>query len=153
MGFGIGVSSPGMGPRGALESFSSGEDSKGKVFDRHIMRRLLGFLSPYRWQMIVAFIAMLIVSGLTLLVPYLLKIAVDQYITAGDTRAGSYFALYRSRIHRFVCFFGIAAVSSFKCGAACTRKHAQRAFPTFADAFDRIPGYPHCGCDRLAGDE
>lgn len=84
MGFGIGVSSPGMGPRGALEDFSSGDEANQKGFDRHILRRLLAFLLPYKGRMLLALLLMLIVSGLTLLTPYLLKIAVDQYITGGD---------------------------------------------------------------------
>lgn len=87
MGFGIGVSNPGMGPRGALDSFAAGTDTRGAVFNRRVVVRLLAFLRPYAKQMTLAFLAMLVVSGLTLLPPYLLKIAVDQYITQGD-RAG-----------------------------------------------------------------
>ena len=34
MGFGIGASGFGMGPRGALENFAGGEDERGKVFNR-----------------------------------------------------------------------------------------------------------------------
>jgi ABC-type multidrug transport system fused ATPase/permease subunit len=87
MGFGIGVSSPGMGPRGALGQFSGGEDQRGKVFNRRVALRLLAYLRPYSKQMTGAFLAMLGITGLTLLTPYLLKVAVDQYITLGD-RAG-----------------------------------------------------------------
>ncbi len=87
MGFGIGVSNPGMGPRGALDSFAAGQDTRGAVFNRRVVVRLLAFLRPYARQMALAFLAMLVVSALTLLTPYLLKIAVDQYITQGD-RAG-----------------------------------------------------------------
>src|SRR5574340_697311 len=84
MGFGIGVTSSSMGPRGVLEDFSSGQDERGKVFDRHIVSRMLAYLKPFRLQMLLALAAMIIASGLTLLIPYLLKIAVDQYISAGD---------------------------------------------------------------------
>jgi len=87
MGFGIGVSNPGMGPRGALDSFAAGHDTRGAVFNRRVVVRLLAFLRPYKRQMALAFLAMLVVSALTLLTPYLLKIAVDQYIIQGD-RAG-----------------------------------------------------------------
>jgi ABC-type multidrug transport system fused ATPase/permease subunit len=84
MGFGIGVSTPGMGPRGALDQFSAGEDRRGQVYDQRVVMRLLAYLHPYARQMALAFCAMLAVSALTLLTPYLLKVAVDQYITQGD---------------------------------------------------------------------
>jgi ABC-type multidrug transport system fused ATPase/permease subunit len=84
MGFGIGVTNPGMGPRGAMEEFARGEDLRGQVFNRRVVARLLAFLRPYGKQVGLAFIAMLAVTGLTLLTPYLLKLIVDQYISAGD---------------------------------------------------------------------
>ena len=87
MGFGIGVANPGMGPRGALDQFAQGEDKRGQVFNPRVVSRLLTYLQPYLRQMAVAFIAMLAISGLTLLTPYLLKIAVDKTISTGD-RAG-----------------------------------------------------------------
>ena len=87
MGFGIGVSNPGMGPRGIIEQFSGGDNQRGAAFNRRVVARLLAYLKPYTRQMGLAFLAMLVVSGLTLLTPYLLKVAVDQYITLGD-RAG-----------------------------------------------------------------
>lgn len=85
MGFGIGVSSPGMGPRGALDHFSHGTDARGQVFNPRVVLRLLAFLNPYKHHMALAFLAMLLVSGMTILTPYLLKVAVDQYISQGDT--------------------------------------------------------------------
>ncbi len=85
MGFGIGVSNPGMGPRGALDRFSGGEDERGQVFNPKVISRLFRYLRPYSRQMGLAFLATLFVSGLTLATPYLLKIAVDQFITQGDT--------------------------------------------------------------------
>jgi ABC-type multidrug transport system fused ATPase/permease subunit len=90
MGFGIGVSNPGMGPRGALGQFSSEGDPGGKgrrlgqVFNRRVVLRLLVYLRPYRKQMGLAFLFMLAITALTLLTPYLLKVAVDGYITQGD---------------------------------------------------------------------
>lgn len=83
MGFGIGVSNPGMGPRGALDRFS-GNDDEGKAFNPKVVSRLLSYLRPYYQQMALAFLAMIAVSGLTLATPYLLKVAVDQYITQGN---------------------------------------------------------------------
>ena len=84
MGFSIGVSNPGMGPRGALDSFSAGEDRRGVAFNPRVVSRLFGYLRPYSKQMALSFGSMLIVSALTLATPYLLKLAIDQYITQGD---------------------------------------------------------------------
>ena len=83
MGFSIGVSGSGMGPRGALEGFAS-SDNRGKIYNPHVVRRMLAFLRPYKKRLVLAFFAMLGVTAMTLLTPYLLKIAIDQYITLGD---------------------------------------------------------------------
>ena len=87
MGFGIGVSNPGMGPRGAFEHFAGGEDRQGEVLNPRVIFRMLAFLRPYTLQMSAAFLAMLLVTAMTLLTPYLLKVAVDQCIAQAD-RAG-----------------------------------------------------------------
>jgi ABC-type multidrug transport system fused ATPase/permease subunit len=92
MGFGIGVSNPNMGPRGALDSFS-GADRRGAAFNPRVVSRLLTYLRPYSRQMAVAFASMLVVSALTLATPYLLKLAIDQYIIQGDQAGLSRIAL------------------------------------------------------------
>ena len=102
MGFGIGVSNPGMGPRGALDHFSGSQDQRGQVFNPRVVARLLAYLRPYSKQMAVAFLAMLGITGLTLLTPYLLKIAVDQYITRGD-----FSGLMRISIFTAAAFVGL----------------------------------------------
>jgi ABC-type multidrug transport system fused ATPase/permease subunit len=94
MGFGIGVSSPGMGPRRALGKFAADQDTRGQIVNPRVLIRLLSYLRPYAKQMALAFVAMLIVSALTLLTPYLLKVAIDQYITKGDQPGLVRVALY-----------------------------------------------------------
>jgi ABC-type multidrug transport system fused ATPase/permease subunit len=76
-----------MGPRGIIEQFSGGDNQRGGFSTGAWLVRLLAYLKPYTCQMALAFLAMLVVSALTLLTPYLLKVAVDQYISQGD-RAG-----------------------------------------------------------------
>lgn len=106
MGFGIGVSNPNMGPRGALDSFS-GEDRRGAAFNPRVVSRLLGYLRPYARQMALAFASMLVVSALTLTTPYLLKLAIDQYIIQGD-QAG----LSRIAILTMTAFAGLFLFTS-----------------------------------------
>jgi ABC-type multidrug transport system fused ATPase/permease subunit len=84
MGFGIGVSGSGMGPRGAMESFAAGDDKGGQIYNRRVVTRMLVYLRPHIKMMVLAFLAMLAASALTLLAPYLLKVTVDTYISQGD---------------------------------------------------------------------
>lgn len=81
MSFSIGGGSVGMGPRSALDQFGSIEQKGGEVYNPKVVRRMLAYLKPHRWKMTVAFILTLLESGLTLLSPYLVKVAIDQYIT------------------------------------------------------------------------
>ncbi len=107
MGFGIGVSSPGMGPRGALEGFAGESDQRGRIFNRRVVARMLVFLRPYWRRMLAAFFLMLAATGLTLLTPYLLKQAVDTVINAGD-RAG----LLRIALVMAAAYVGLYAATS-----------------------------------------
>lgn len=103
MSFNIGTPGFRMGPRGALEIGSGGKAEAGAFFNPHVMRRLLAYLKPYWKQMTAAVFLMLIATGLTLLIPYLMSVAIDQYITEGNMDglarisiylAGSYIGLY-----------------------------------------------------------
>jgi ATP-binding cassette subfamily B multidrug efflux pump len=85
MSISIGSSAPGMGPRSALQDFGSqARLQEGDIFNRRVVTRMLAYLRPYGWQMGLAFILTLAGSGLTLLIPYLLKIAIDESIARAD---------------------------------------------------------------------
>jgi len=86
MSFSIGNTSAGMGPRDALDSFGSANNPDAGKFNPRVVRRLLAYLTPHKTRMIIALILTLAESGLTLLSPFLIKIAIDQYITPGDSR-------------------------------------------------------------------
>ena len=60
------------------------EDVVGKAYDARLMRRLLAYLRPYRLQALGALAAIIAGSVLQLAQPYLMKIAIDRYIAAGD---------------------------------------------------------------------
>jgi ABC-type multidrug transport system fused ATPase/permease subunit len=83
MSFSIGSSSAGMGPRSVLEHFG-GTQREGEMFNREVVTRMLQYLKPYRWRMILALFLTIVESGLTLLSPYLLKEATDNHILTGD---------------------------------------------------------------------
>ncbi len=61
------------------------DDVVGKAYDGRIMRRLLGYLSPYKLQATLSAVAIVIKSGSDVFGPYLVKVAVDTYFapTAG----------------------------------------------------------------------
>ena len=60
------------------------EEVLGKAYDARLMRRLMGYLRPYKGQAIGALAAIIVNSFLQLGQPYLTKLAIDQYIAQGD---------------------------------------------------------------------
>src|SRR5271169_637056 len=56
------------------------EEVLGKAYDGRLMRRLLTYLRPYKWHVVVALGALILKSGLDVLGPYLTKIAIDKYL-------------------------------------------------------------------------
>jgi ATP-binding cassette subfamily B multidrug efflux pump len=92
MGFSIGSSGSSMGPRGILNTL--GDEGHGRThFNGQVVLRLLEFVRPYWQRMLLALVLMLIASGLTLSTPYLIKIAIDQYISVGDAAGLAQIAL------------------------------------------------------------
>ena len=57
------------------------EEVLGKAYDARLMRRLLGYLRPYTWQVVIALVAIVLKAGADVLGPYLTKVAVDKYMT------------------------------------------------------------------------
>ncbi len=60
------------------------EEILGKAYDSTLMRRLLGYLTPYWWQVAVSLAAIIVGSMLQLAQPYLTKLAIDEYIARAD---------------------------------------------------------------------
>lgn len=62
----------------------SDDEILGKAYDAKLMKRLLGYVKPYKKYVIAAIILNIIVAALGPLRPYLTKIAVDDYIVNSD---------------------------------------------------------------------
>jgi ATP-binding cassette subfamily B multidrug efflux pump len=60
---------------------SSDEDIVGKAYDARLMRRLLEYLRPYWRQVGVAFVTIIVSAVASLVQPYLIKVAIDRYIS------------------------------------------------------------------------
>ncbi|MCH8033994.1 MAG: ABC transporter ATP-binding protein [Bacteroidetes bacterium] len=64
--------------------YKSEEEILGKAYDSKLMRRLLGYIKPYKKYVIFAIFLNIIVAALGPVRPYLTKIAVDDYIVNSD---------------------------------------------------------------------
>ena len=60
------------------------EEALGKAYDARLMRRLLRYLKPYRWKVVLGVVILLVTAGLELLGPYFTKVALDRAIPDGD---------------------------------------------------------------------
>jgi ABC-type multidrug transport system fused ATPase/permease subunit len=58
------------------------EEILGKPYDARLVRRLLSFVRPYTKPVVVAIGMLLVVAGFELTLPYLTKLAIDDYIVA-----------------------------------------------------------------------
>jgi ATP-binding cassette, subfamily B, multidrug efflux pump len=96
--------SPGMGPRGAISELGQVPAKEGRYFDKAVVTGMLAFVRPYMPKMVAGMLLMLVVTGLTLLAPYLIKITIDQYIAVGDASGLTRMALFLG-----LCYVGLYA--------------------------------------------
>ena len=75
----------GMG--GDLYEYSDEEQDLGKVYDRVLMKRLLAYLKPYKFQLLIIGCLMVGNTVSRLAGPYLMQVAIDEHINPG-VRAG-----------------------------------------------------------------
>ena len=86
-------------------------EADGKAFDGQVVGRLLAYLRPHRTKMFVAFLLMLVVTGLTLGVPLLLKVAIDRFIAVGDANGLAQVSIIMAVM--FLALFGAASGQSY----------------------------------------
>lgn len=66
------------------QDYHSEEEILGKAYDSRLMKRLLGYIKPYRKYVIFAIILNISVAALPAVGPLLTKIAIDDYIANSD---------------------------------------------------------------------
>ena len=93
MSFSIGSPMLPGGPRGMLERFGS-EEKEGPLFNVRVVKRILSYLRPHSGGLLVAVALMLVQTGLILLAPYLMKVAIDTAIPQGDVAQLTTLALW-----------------------------------------------------------
>ena len=82
----------GMG--GDLYEYSDEEQDLGKVYDRVLMKRLLAYLKPYKFQLLIIGLLMVGNTLARLVGPYLTQIAIDRHITPGILEGLSTIAIF-----------------------------------------------------------
>src|SRR5581483_8350505 len=84
------------------------EEVLGKAYDSRLMKRLLTYLRPYKWQVMLALTAIVLKAVADVLGPYLTKVAVDKYL-AHAPRSTSFL----DRILSSQPLIGIAQIAGF----------------------------------------
>jgi len=69
----------------------------GKVYDRHLMGRLLTYLRPYKVQTTLAAVSIIFKAGSDVMGPYFVKVAVDTYMSDTPPANLSWLARHLSR--------------------------------------------------------
>lgn len=63
---------------------SAPEKTLGKAYDARLIRRLWGYIRPYRRDFWLAMLCLPVTSVFVLAQPYVLKVTIDRYVTRGD---------------------------------------------------------------------
>lgn len=59
------------------------EEAVGRVYDSRLMRRLLGYLAPYRWRAVAAVLMIITSTGLHLIGPLATAVTLDLFVMQG----------------------------------------------------------------------
>jgi ATP-binding cassette subfamily B multidrug efflux pump len=90
------------------------EEALGKAYDSRLMRRLMEYMRPYKWRVILALSLTLAVTPLELAPPYMFKVAIDRYLTPAASQVINLAAARQglvliSLIYLLVLFFDFLA--------------------------------------------
>jgi ATP-binding cassette, subfamily B, multidrug efflux pump len=97
--------------RQAKNSMSQEEEILGKAYDSRLMARLLKYLRPYRWQVTIALVSILLKSFADVLGPYLTKVAIDRYLSPAKGTSSGFWNWLSPR-----AITGIAQIASIYVG-------------------------------------
>jgi len=86
------------------------EEVLGKAYDSRLMKRLLVYLRPYRWQVGISLVAIFLKAGADVLGPYLTAVVVDRYLAPVPRHTIFDFVLSRNP------YRGIAQIAAFYVG-------------------------------------
>lgn len=65
-------------------SGSFDDDESGQFYDHQVVSRLLTYVKPFKWRLVLTLGAMLLYTGGVVLSPWIVRIAIDDYIGVGN---------------------------------------------------------------------
>ncbi|MFD1985345.1 ABC transporter ATP-binding protein [Mesorhizobium newzealandense] len=101
-------------PRAVVGSHRIEEEMFGRAFDNNIVRRIWAFVRPYRAMVIISVAALMIFTGTQLLMPLIIRYAIDHAMTSAGADRSALLAAAEA--------FGLTIVVNF--GAAYTQETA-----------------------------
>ncbi|MDD2331187.1 MAG: hypothetical protein PHI68_00900, partial [Candidatus Cloacimonetes bacterium] len=63
----------------------STDDLKGKIYDRKLYARMLHYLKPYIWMVVISFIILMCATFSEIVLPLIQRTAIDDYIVSDKT--------------------------------------------------------------------
>ena len=72
----------GGGGRGGAGGAFQDDVLQGKVYDSRLYKRLLVYLKPYLWLVIISFMVLMLVTGAELVLPLIIRSAIDDHIVS-----------------------------------------------------------------------
>lgn len=64
-----------------------------RLYDQRVIVRLIGYLGPYRRDVALAMVGVLVYAAATVSIPVLIKIGIDRYIATGDLQGLNYLGI------------------------------------------------------------
>src|SRR5260370_357509 len=83
------------------------EEALGKAYDSRLMRRLLRYMKPYKWRVVLALLMVAIVTPLELAPPKIFQKAIDNYFVPASKHAIPEGAAWSGIIWLSVVFLGV----------------------------------------------
>jgi ATP-binding cassette, subfamily B, multidrug efflux pump len=68
-----------------VAAYHEDDDVIGKAYDSRVVGRLLGYLRPYGWRVVIGVALLMATTGLMLAQPFLIRLAIDRDIRFGTT--------------------------------------------------------------------
>jgi ATP-binding cassette, subfamily B, multidrug efflux pump len=87
------------------------EEKLGKLYDSRITRRLMKYLYPYRWKVVLAVSLSLAVAGADIMGPKLFEIGIDRYVVPASTGSILHSGAVRGLLWVVAAFLGALAAS------------------------------------------
>jgi len=83
------------------------EEALGKAYDSRLMKRLLRYMAPYKWQVVAALALVAVVTPLELAPPLLFQRAIDNYLVPGVQQTLALSLAWRGIVYISLFYFAV----------------------------------------------